>query len=794
MKLTESWLREHLDTDASLDVIAQTLTKNGLEIEEIVNRGEGLKPFLIVEILSSERHPDADKLSVCQVDTGSETLQVVCGAPNAKPGKFIYAPIGAVIPTNGMVIKKAAIRGVESSGMLCSAGELGLGEESDGILRLPDDAPVGTPYVDYANLDDPMLDIAITPNRGDCLGVYGVARDLAASSLGTLKTFDVPSLKESFPNTISIKISDTESCTQFAGCIIRGVKNGPSPTWLKSRLESIGEGSISTIVDITNYIMITYGRPLHTYDLSKLDGGIEVRRAKEGETFTALDEKEYRLSENIPVIADDKKVLGVAGVIGGMESGTWDETTDIFLESAWFEPEAITKAGRELHIDSGARYRFERHVDPAFVKEGLLLAAKLIIECCGGEMSEITHEVARKAESRRLSVAEGRFASLIGYEMAKEQMDAHLTRLGFVCARENGFLHADVPSWRSDIRVPDQIVEEAARMEGYDALPAESLVQSVHDTLGRLTLEQRRKSMVRRHLASHGMMEVVSWSFISEEQADHFGASATLKIQNPISQDLSVMRPSQIASMLPMIARNLARNYNDLAIFEVGPHFYGQGESDQEHVVTGLATGYAVPRQALGEARKYDAYDAKGWLMPLLAMCGLSENSLRYSTKETPAWYHPGQSTTLLLGKNPVAHVGTLHPSTCALYGIKESCVAFECFIDRMPLPRKKQVYRGTLKASEYQSVERDFAFVTLKDQPVDSILKAILGADKQLVQNVSLFDVYEGEHVEAGKKSIALSVTLQADDRTLTDNEIQSVSQKIIDQVAKHCNATLRS
>lgn len=793
MKFTLSWLKEHLETDASLEDIVNTLSQIGLEVESVTNPGESLAPFKVVEVVSTHPHPDADKLTVCQVNTGSEVIQVVCGAPNAAPGKFIYAPIGAIIPTNGMKIKQAAIRGVDSAGMLCSSSELGLGTESDGIQELPADAPVGTSYVDYAQLDDPLIDIAITPNRGDCLGVYGIARDLAAAGLGTLKPIIVPTISSVFPNPTPITI-ETSACTQLAACAIRGITNGPSPEWLRRRLESVGEGSISAVVDITNYIMLTYGRPLHAYNAKAVHGTLTVRSAKSKESFKALDEESYELSDSMTVIADEQSVLGLAGIIGGMESGTWEDTTDILLESAWFDPIFVAMAGRALQIESGARYRFERHPDPALVLDGLKIAAQMIVDLCGGEISEMTHLLHQPHEERQLTVKADRFLNLVGYELPQAKMDQHLANLGFTCKRDAENLTVTVPSWRSDIQVPDQVIEEASRIEGYDKLPEVPMKHELKNTLGLLTLEQRRKQMVRRHLAARGVMEVVSWSFISEAEAERFHADPSLKIANPISQDLSVMRPSIVSSMLHMIARNHARQQKDLAFFEIGPQFSGQGPDQQEHAITLLATGHAVARQALDAERPIDAYDAKGWLMLLLNMHGVHDSSIRYDQSKTPDWYHPGQSTTIMLGKTPLAHVGTIHPSVAKLYDIDDTVIGFEFYCDRAPEPKRKKVYRGPLNSSEYQAVNRDFAFVVSQDQPVHEMLSSIKAVDKQLIRDVSLFDVYEGEHVESGKKSIALNVHMQADDRTLTDEEIHSISQKIIDQLAKKCQAVLRS
>jgi phenylalanyl-tRNA synthetase beta chain len=792
MKFTLSWLKEHLDTTASVEKIAETLTAIGLEVENISDKSAELTPFTVAKILHAEKHPEADKLRVCKVESDIGELQIVCGAPNARAGIYVaLAKEGAVIPANGMVIKKTKIRNVESCGMLCSAGELGIDGDSEGIIELPE-AKIGESIVKVLGLDDPVIDVAITPNRADCLGVRGIARDLAAVRLGKLKPLPDTNLKNGFPSPISVSI-DTPYCQQFIGCAIKGVKNGESPDWMKKRLAAIGQKSISALVDITNYITIDLGRPLHVYDAKKLNGNLTVRNAKTGEKLAALNEKNYILQEGMCVIADSTGPVALGGVMGGAPSGCDAGTTDVFLEVALFTPEHVAKTGRTLQIDSDARYRFERGVDIAFLETGAKLALKMIQDICGGNTSELVIAGKTPAWERNLVLRMERVEQLGGVRVDKDRATQILTALGFTCSGNGDILKVVPPSWRADIDGEADMIEEILRIEGYDNIPATPLPRLATVGKSPLTNEQQRAALARRILVSRGFLEACTFSFIPHKQAVAFGGgSEALQLANPISEELSDMRPCLLPNLLEAAKKNTFRGFKNLNLCEVGLQFLSDG---QRVVAAGIRTGnptyYVHGEQFQTHQPPYDAFDAKTDALAVLQTLGISKCEI---TTNTPAWYHPGRSGALTLGgKIILGYFGELHPGTLADYDIEGATVGFEIFLDAIPQPRSKGKARSALKLSDFQAVERDFAFVVDHSVTAAQIIKTLGSADKNLITDIALFDVYAGKGVPEGKKSVAIKVTLQAADRTLSEQDITTVSKAIVDAAAKGFGGALR-
>ncbi len=794
MKFTVNWLKDFLDFDCDLDTLSQTLTAIGLEVEEIVDASAELSAFEVAHILETDKHPDADKLQVCKVETSGGVQQIVCGAPNARPGiKVALAKVGSIIPTNGMKIKASKIRGVESNGMLCSTRELGLGDDHDGIMELPADAEVGYSIVHVLGLNDPMIEIAITPNRGDCLGVYGIARDLAAAGLGTLKPLAMPSIKTAGDPLVRIDIQDKAACSMFVGRAIKGVKNTPSPDWLQRRLQAIGLRPISTLVDITNYITFTYGRPLHVYDMAKLQGDITVRQAEPGESFDALNDKSYTLKGGECVIADESGMLGLGGIVGGEPSGVTEDTTDVLLECAWFDPINIATTGRALGVESDARYRFERTVDPQFVEAGAELATQMILELCGGEAygSYVAGDVPDGKTPVSTSM---RFINNLGGVALDEQMvQSILTSLGFITEIKDGQIETTAPSWRPDISQAADIAEEVLRIYRYDNIERVSLPKLPQARTHVMQPAQQRSGLSRRSLAQRGLLETHTWAFLSQATAERFGGGdEALRLMNPISSDLSTMRPSLLPNLIEAVGRNIARGFGDVGLFEVGPQFNGTSAKEQLTVACALRTGRATPKQWMADARVSDTYDAKADALAIIEACGMQADKVQI-VREAPDWYHPGRSGAIKLGpKNTLAYFGELHPTTLKAMDVEQPVVACEVFLDAIPYPKQKGAARQALSRSDYQSVARDFAFIVDADQPSGDILRAINGADKKLIRSVELFDVYQGKGIEDGKKSLALRVSLQADDRTLQDEEIENVVKAVVEAAGKF-GATLR-
>ncbi|WP_166041448.1 phenylalanine--tRNA ligase subunit beta [Sphingosinicella sp. YJ22] len=783
MKFTLSWLKEHLDTDASLEEVVERLNSLGLEVEGVDNPGEKLAAFKVAEILTAERHPQADKLQVLTVDAGEGPMQVVCGAPNARAGmKGVFGAPGAYVPGSGITLKIAAIRGVESRGMMCSVRELELGEGHDGIIELPDDAPVGAAFPDYAGLNDAVIDVSVNPNRPEAMGVYGIARDLAASGLGTLKPIDIPDITGTFPSPVEIRIEDKEGCKAFYGRVIRGVRNGPSPDWLARRLQAVGQRSISALVDMTNYITLTYGRPLHVYDLAKLSGAVVARKAKPGEQVEALNGKTYTLDETMTVIADDVAVHDIGGIMGGEHSGVTEATTDILIECAWFDPHAITRTGQKLALASDARSRFERGADPAFVEPGIQLATKWALDLAGGEPSEVVRAGEPPIERQTFAYRPQRCAALAGIDIPEDRQEEILRSLGFDVARGNPW-QVTAPTFRPDIHGEADIVEEVARVHGFDKIPSTPLPRADGVARPTATPEQLIERRARRSAAARGLNEAITWSFISEAEAAHFGGAAWT-IANPISDDLKVMRPSLLPGLIAAARRNRARGADSVRLFEVGRRYFKESEPLTVGVI--LAGEASHRHWRSGRATPFDAFDAKDEALALLAAVGAPVDNLQVSAGAGET-YHPGRSGKLTLGKAVLAEFGELHPRILKAFDLDGPATAAQIFLDALP-PRRggNGRMRPAYTPPALQAVKRDFAFLVPETLEADRLLRAVRGADKAAIASVSLFDVFTGQGVAQGEKSLALEVVLQPTDKSFTDDELKAVGDRIVAAAGK--------
>ena len=801
MKFTVSWLKEHLDTELSLDELVDALTAIGLEVEEVTDRAKDLAPFTVGYVIEAAPHPDADRLRVCTVDTGTGTAQVVCGAPNARTGmKGVFAPVGTTIPGTGLHLTAAKIRGVESAGMLCSEREMGMSDEHEGIIELADDAPIGAPFAAIAGLDDAIIEIAITPNRQDCLGVAGIARDLAAAGLGTVITPPAEPIPGTFESPLGIRMNlpagKEDACPYFVGRYVRGLKNGPSPKWLQDRLHAIGLRPISALVDMTNYITFDLGRPLHVFDADTVAGGIQLRMAEEGEKIDALNDKSYELDGEMTAVADDDGILGLGGVVGGVPSGCTEETTNVLIEAALFDPVRTAATGRKLQCDSDARYRFERGIDPAAVVSGMERATKLVLEICGGEASEIVSAGAEPDWARNVSFRPSRVKGLAGLDMADHESIEILERLGFEVSGEGEVRDVAVPSWRSDVGGEADLIEDIARLKGYDKIPSVPMVNPEAVTRPAVSHARQRVMTAKRVLAARGMNEAVTWSFTQTAFARMFGGGDEgLRLANPISAEIDMMRPSQLPSLIDAAGRNVARGVANVALFEVGPVYLGTRPEDQQTVASGVRRGHNASRHWAEAHRDVDVFDAKADAVAVLAEAGAPLANLQ-TFVEAPAWFHPGRSGTLRLGpKTILAAFGEVHPGVLSAMNVKGPLVGFEVFLDALPLAKSKASRnRASLEVSDLPSVDRDFAFVVDADVAAQDLVRAAIGADKALIDDVSVFDVFEGAALGEGKKSIAIRVRLQPRDKTLTDAEIESVADTIIAKVAKATGGALRS
>ncbi|GMB80811.1 phenylalanine--tRNA ligase subunit beta [Shinella zoogloeoides] len=808
MKFTLSWLKDHLDTDASLEEICAKLTAIGLEVEDVDDKA-AFKPFVIAKVVSAEQHPNADKLRVLMVDTGKgEPIQVVCGAPNARAGLVgAFAAPGTYVPGIDVTLAVGTIRGVESRGMMCSEKELEISDNHDGIIDLPADAPVGTSYAAYAGIDDPVIEINLTPNRPDCTSIYGIARDLAASGLGTLKTPKAPSFKVEGETPVKVKLElggDDHLCPGFALRLVRGVKNGPSPRWMQQRLLAIGLRPINALVDITNYMTFDQGRPLHVFDAAKVKGNLVVRRAAEGEKVLALDTREYTLNPSNVVISDDNGVESIGGIMGGEHSGCDENTVDVLIESALWDPMNIAKTGRAHGIITDARYRFERGVDPEYMVPGLERATELVLELCGGVPAKADVVGYKGFAAKVVDFPFSEVRRLTGVDVSEAESTNILTRLGFTVTGSGERVSVAVPSWRPDVDGKADLVEEVMRIHGVDNIKPSPLES--HGTVnGRiLTTLQIRTRLAKRALAARGMMEAVTWSFIPKAHAELFGGGApSLALSNPIAADMSDMRPSLLPGLLTAAQRNADKGYGDVAIFEVSGTYENDRPEGQRRVAGGIRRGTASlsgsgrlwSNAAKGGGKPVDVYDAKADALAVIEACGLPMGNVQIEPG-APGWYHPGRSGTIKMGpKIVLGYFGEFHPKALGALDVSGALCGFEIFVDAMPEPKKKATRtKPALDLSPFQAVKRDFAFVVDKAVEAGAIVRAATGADRKLIAAVNVFDVFEGVSVGEGKKSIAIEVVFQPTDKTLTDEDFEAVTAKIVGNVVKTTGGTLRA
>jgi len=820
VKFTLSWLRTHLDTDATLERITATLTQIGLELEGVEDRGATLAPFRVAEVLAAVPHPNADRLRACKVTVGDGVVSVVCGAPNARAGmKAVFAPPGSLIPGSGVTLKIGDIRGVQSAGMLLSAREMGLGDDHAGIIELPANAPVGASYASWAGLDDPVIDIAVTPNRGDCFSVRGVARDLAAAGVGVLKPFAPAAIPPVFDGGPRWRIAFPEACPWILGRTIRGVKNSPSPKWLQDRLTSIGLRPINALVDVTNFFTFDLGRPLHVFDMAKLSGDVLTLRRGASETMRALNGQDYVLDSEDCAICDAAGVQSLAGVIGGEATGCNQSTSTVFVECALFDPVRIALTGRRHQIVSDARQRFERGVDPGLMQQATEAATALILELCGGEPGPIVADGAEPNWRRDATMRLARVAGFGGSDIPPDQAVRSLERLGFTVRQRDALkVTVAVPSWRNDIAAPiildqsplldpdkaaqaaagceaieaeNDLIEEVLRLGGLDAVPPVSLPRAGPVPPTTLTPRQQRSAVARRTLAAAGLMECVTFSFMARTEAEWFGANAdTLRLTNPIAADLDQLRPTSIATLALAAKRNAARGYPNVALFEVGPAFAADALDGQTLVAAGVRVG-ATPRSWLAPQRPVDAMDAKGDLWAVLAALGVPLEALQVNA-EAPSYLHPGRSSLVRQGpKTVLGCFGEIHPRVLAKLDLPGPMVAFELNLDTVADPKRRRKAAPALPP--FQPVRRDFAFLVDSAVSADSVVRAARGADRDVITSVTLFDVYQGDTLALGKKSLGIEVTFQPRERTLTDAEIEAACQKVLAAVSKATGAMLR-
>ena len=810
MKFTLSWLKDHLETAKPLNEIAAKLNAIGLEVEGIDDAGATLGSFTIARIVEAKKHPNADKLQVVQVEIarGQPLVEVVCGAPNARPGMIsVFAPLGTYIPGSKITLEKKPVRGVVSNGMMCSAAELELPEESDGILDLPLDLAlkVGQRYIDVMGTNDPVIEVKLTPNRPDCTGVRGIARDLAAAGMGTLKPepkLGVIEGKSECPIDIKLEFSgDTaDACPVFAGRLIKGVRNGPSPTWLQNRLKAVGLRPINTLVDVTNYISLDRGRPLHVYDADKLQGAIRARLGNKIEKFTGLDGKDHTVDQTMCVIADDSGPLGFGGIMGGEATGSTNATTNVFIESAYFDPVRTAATGRKSGLQTDARYRFERGVDPAFVRPGLDLATDMILKLCGGEPTKAKIAGNEPLKNLVIPFDFARVEKLTGVKLPDAEIRTTLETLGFMIDGKPDAARVAVPSWRPDIHGSADLVEEVVRIAGMDRVPATPLPRMYGVTRAVLTEKQKRARRTRRLLAARGFVEAVTWSFITRGEAKHFGGGTdALELANPISSEMSSMRPGLLPGLLAAVTRNRNRGTSDVALFELGQAYRGARPDDQYISAAAVRAGTA---KLSGSGRHWDGtaggagvFDVKADVFAALSALGLDPTKAQI-TRDAPAWYHPGRSGTLRLGPKVVlAYFGEVHPGTLQTLDVEAPVAAFEIFLDALPAEKKKSRAKAALAAADLLPVKRDFAFIVPRTVAAADVIKAALNADKALIQSVNVFDVFEGGNLAAeGKKSIAIEAVIQPASETLTDKDIERIAQAIVAEVKKATGGEMRS
>ncbi|UNE54315.1 phenylalanine--tRNA ligase subunit beta [Bartonella machadoae] len=803
MKFTLSWLKDHLETNASLDEICDKLTAIGLEVDHVDDRSS-LKGFVIAKVLTAIKHPDADKLQILSVDAGSGTpIQVVCGAPNARAGLVgVLAFPGTYVPGLDVTLSVGKIRGIESFGMMCSQAELELSSEHDGIIELSEDAPIGTSFATYAGIDDPIIDIGLTPNRSDCTGVYGIARDLAAAGIGQLKESSIPQFPSTFATPLDVSLDFPENsslCLGFAWREVRNVQNGASPQWMQQRLNAIGLRPINALVDMTNYISFDFGRPLHVFDADKIKGNLHIRCAREGEQLQALNGKVYHLSVKDCVIADDEGVVSIAGIMGGERTSCDETTRRVIIESALWDAQSIAQTGRTLGLISDARYRFERGVDPAFMEKGLEIATELVLRLCGGESSKTKIVDYQQPEIKQIPFPFSEVKRLTNLQIEREKVLTILTKLGFCIEGEGDVVTVQVPTWRPDIAGKADLVEEVMRIYGLDKIKPIPLENFTEGKDQGLTYSQLRSRVTRLALAQRGMKEAVTWSFVSEKQALAFGGGqAELKLINPISSDMSVMRPSLLPGLLVAAQRNADRGLPDFALFEVSSIYEGDTPDKQQRVASGIRRGTerfeGAGRFWNGNAKAVDVFDAKADALAVLEACGMDIDKVQIEVG-APDWYHPGLSGVMKLGSKIIlGFFGTFHPATLEKLDVSGPLCGFEVFLDRIPEPKKKATKsRSPLKLSPFQMVRRDFAFVVDKTVAASLIVRVVSGTDKKLIQSVQVFDVFEDSSLGEDKKSVAIEIALQPIERTLTDEDLEELTLKIVENVTKATGARLR-
>ena len=800
MKFTWRWLCEHLDNPASLEKVTETLSMIGLEVESVDNKAETLAPFVIAKVIETKPHPNADSLQLCQVDTGSgKPIEVVCGAPNAKKDMIgVFAPVGSYVPGIDLTLSAAKIRGVVSQGMLCSERELMLSDEHEGIIELPQDAPIGKGFASWAGLDDQVIEVGITPNRADCLGVRGIARDLAAAGCGKLKPLKKVAIASKGKSKVNWKIDlkgKEHLAPRVAGRSFSNLRNGDSPDWLKQRLTAIGQRPISALVDITNYIMIDLGRPLHAYDMDKIKGDtLTIRLAKEGEKVEALNEKTYTLSSGMLIIADAIGADDLAGIMGGQRSGISDSTSNMFLEMAIFDPICVATTGRKLNIHSDARFRFERGLDVTSPDWAMDYVSAMVLDICGGEASETTHAGKGVNWQRKIPHRPERVKELSGVEVAAKKQAEILTDLGFEVKKSKADLwEVSPPPWRGDIDGSADLVEEIIRIYGFDSIPTTPMNRDWVVAKPAVSAIQKRPYVLKQLLAGRGMVEAVTFSFLDEKLAKRFGGgSEALELVNPISTELASMRPSLLPNLLGALSRNAARGEGDASLFEIAPVFWGAEPDEQRLVVGGVRHGMTSGREWNKSERSVDWADAKADALAVLGALGVNLGGVQTSLG-APDYYHPGRSGALIQGKAVLGRFGALHPQILDEFDLRGSCVAFEIVLDDIPLPKVRSSARPMVELSPFQSVQRDFAFIVENKISAEQLLRAIKGAGKPLISDASIFDIYEGEGIKEGHKSLAVAVTLQPTESTLREEEIETISNAIIEAVAKHCGGTLR-
>ena len=795
MKFSYSWLTEHLKTNVHFEEIEKKLTSIGLEVEDIQDTGKAYQDFIVGQVLEEKKHPNADKLKLCKVDIGKEKVDVVCGAPNVEKGmKVVYAPVGSTIPVNQMKIKAAKIRGVESYGMMCSEYELGISNEHDGIIRLEEKETIGTSFSEIYGLNDIVIEIGITPNRQDCLGVKGIARDLASAGMGELLERKVSREKGSFKSPIKIEIQDNKICSAFAGRYFRNVKNTESPEWLKNKLKSIGLRPISALVDITNFVMYDENRPLHVYDADKINGKIIVRAANDGESFQALDEKDYHLKNGMCVIADEKKVLGLGGIMGGESTGCSTETKNVLLESALFDEINTAKTGRNLSILSDARYRFERGIDPNSTLKGIDLATQLILEICGGECSEVELAGNIKENKNEVSTSSSYISRRLGFEVSDKELISILSSLGIETSQTGDVIKCLIPSWRQDIHGEADISEEVIRIKGYENIPTSNIRLKSKINKNILNYAQKKLMKARHFIASIEYDELVTFSFTDSKNCEVFGDINNLKIVNPISEELDILRPNLLPNLLQAIKKNKNRNFDSFSIFEIGSQYRSTSPEDQLNVACGIKSGIKTEKSWKNMQTEFDIYDVKQDLTSLIDYLMPGNKKISVSN-DCPSWYHPGRSGSIKINNSVIAgYFGELHPRVANQFKIKNKTNIFELYLDELPNIEKKTTNKPVLNLSDFQIVTRDFAFVIDKKVKSEEVVTSAFKVDKELIRNVEIFDLFEDDSLGKDKKSIAIKVTLQSNEKTLAENDISEISSKIIESVEKSTSGTVRS